>query len=375
MSPVRLGVVGELYELPLRAGYPPPETVRSNGGSPAIRAISLADVRRERMDTLFDEGRIPLGEITELTGFEGEGKGLTSVMIAARLSHEQKHTLFLSGEDSPGATIRPRLEAAGADLRYTSVMPMEAILELPNDGDKLLRLAADVDAAFVVIDPLVSFLGSKVNSWNDHQVRLALAPLRMVAAELRCAMLVIRHLNKGQSEHVRDRSGGSIAFRAFARSALLLGRDPDDPEGEDGPRRVLVHSKCNFGPTRATQVFKIEAKHLPATAEDDASDTARLNLVGISNVRSSQLLQRMGLEERADQNDVDTFVLELLEGGDWVEATVIDERGKEADFSPAQLSKSRTRLKLKDRIEKTKTGQPGEPGKWQWRLKEQAVVA
>ena len=362
-------MMGDLLRLPLES--PSRDAIAMNGGKP-LRAIPLSEVRRERTDTLFNEGRIPLGEVTELNGFEGEGKGLTSVLIAARLSREQKSTLFLSGEDSPQATLRPRLEAAGADLAYTNVLPMDAVLELPDDGRKLLAVAAEVEAALVVIDPLVSFLAARVNSWNDHHVRLALAPLRTVADELRCAVLLIRHLNKGASEHVRDRVSGSIAFRAFVRSALLLGRDPE--EGESGRRRILVHSKCSFAETAPSQIFEIEPIRIEASGEHDAVDTARLRLVGASEVSAGELLQRLGIDERADRRDVDTWNLEALSGGEWVDTTALNERGLEAGFSVDQLKKSRTRLKRKGRLDSTYTGQPGEAGKHQWKLLE-AVAA
>src|SRR5207249_7979524 len=84
----------------------------------------------------------------------------------------------------------------------------------------------------IVVDPLSSYLAGEVNSWKDQSVRLALAPLHTLAEETNTAVLLIAHLNKGQSEHPLQRLGGSIGIAAAARSVLLLGRDPDDPEAE-----------------------------------------------------------------------------------------------------------------------------------------------
>ena len=73
------------------------------------------------------EPYIPRGKLALVDGDPGVGKSLLTINLAARLSRggylpdgkssERPHvTLLLSTEDEAGDTIRPRAEAAGADL-------------------------------------------------------------------------------------------------------------------------------------------------------------------------------------------------------------------------------------------------------------------
>jgi hypothetical protein len=72
-------------------------------------------------------GRIPFGKLTVLDGDPGLGKSTIALNLCARISTASPlpdgtrldypvTTILLSAEDSVGDTIRPRLEAHGADL-------------------------------------------------------------------------------------------------------------------------------------------------------------------------------------------------------------------------------------------------------------------
>lgn len=89
--------------------------------------IRMADIQSERIRWLW-RGRLALGKITLLDGDPGLGKSTATLDIAARVStgaalpgertgRAPAGVVLLSAEDDPGDTIRPRLEAAGADLR------------------------------------------------------------------------------------------------------------------------------------------------------------------------------------------------------------------------------------------------------------------
>ena len=68
-----------------------------------------------------------------------------------------------------------------------------------------------------------------------------------------------------------------------------LDRDPDDEDGEQGSRRVLVHVKSNVGPLERSLIYEV----VPATVEGDIS-TARLEEVGESDLGGNELLARNG---------------------------------------------------------------------------------
>jgi RecA-family ATPase len=82
----------------------------------------------------------------------------------------------------------------------------------------------------VIIDPLVAYLSINVDIHRANQVRHATAKLAQLAEFYNCAILAIRHLAKGSIMKPIYRGLGSIDFTASARSVLLAGCDPDNPQ-------------------------------------------------------------------------------------------------------------------------------------------------
>jgi putative DNA primase/helicase len=238
-----------------------------------------------------------MGSITVLAGDPGLGKSLLSLNLAAALSrgafgpHGAGDILLLTAEDSRTHTVRPRLEAAGADLarvHFGSICRdgLETTLALPYDVGALRELIQSTRTQLLVIDPLMAHLASNVNSWKDQTVRQALAPLHTLADATATAILIVAHLNKGQGTDPLQRLGGSIGIPAAARSVLPLGRDPDDPDGEQGRQRVLAHVKSNVSELSPSLRFKIET----GCADDTRAETARIVQTGISTYTGSDLL-------------------------------------------------------------------------------------
>jgi hypothetical protein len=62
----------------------------------------------------------------------------------------------------------------------------------------------------------MAHLAAQVNSWKDQTIRQALAPVQRLAEEAGAAVVVIAHLNKGQSADPLQRLGGSIGIPAAA---------------------------------------------------------------------------------------------------------------------------------------------------------------
>src|SRR5438445_115529 len=153
--------------------------------------VNVSEVQAEPVEWLWRH-RIPRGEITIIDGDPGVGKSTLGVEIAATISQGrnwcdgapcQRGTVILfSAEDSVARTIRPRLEAAGADLSL--IIANKRQVTLPDDIEyirsKVVRYAPNA----VIIDPFMAFLSSKVNSWKDQDVRSTIRPLQELAAEL-----------------------------------------------------------------------------------------------------------------------------------------------------------------------------------------------
>ena len=212
----------------------------------------LANVAAVAVEWLW-RGRVPLGMLTMLDGDPGLGKSAVAFDLGARLTRgaamplsgdppsAPAGVLLLCAEDSAAHTLRPRMEAAGANLKR--VYDLTKPVTLPGDLPVLESIVKAGKIKLVVIDPVMSFLGSGVDSNSDQSARQALTPLKGLAERTGAAVILIRHLNKKNGNTAAYRGGGSIAFAAAARSALVAGRDPGGQPGG-----VLASVKCNVGP-------------------------------------------------------------------------------------------------------------------------------
>ena len=239
-------VLGKLRELAPAAGY---------AAGCIMSAVSPVEV------SWLWPGRIPLGRLTVLDGDPGLGKSSVTLDVAARVTSGlampdgsrglagPAGVVLLGAEDGLADTVRPRLDAAGADCArvyaLTGARDEDGRLRLPTVGDiDAIREAADaVGASLLIIDPLSAYMGRGVDGHRDTDVRQALADLAALAERIGLAILVVRHLSKSGGANPLYRGGGSIALIAAARSGLLLARDPDDAD-----RLVLASTKGNLAP-------------------------------------------------------------------------------------------------------------------------------
>ncbi len=178
------------------------------------------------------------GKLTILDGDPGLGKSLMAIDLIARLSRggplpdgaplsRPCNSILLSAEDEPGDTIRPRAEAAGADLTRLFLPRFDGrVPRLPDDLPALEELVRDCRADLIVLDPLMAFLPPQVAANLDQCVRQALTPLAALAARNDCSMLLIRHLSKAGRDQAIYRGQGSMGIMAAVRTGLLAARFP-----------------------------------------------------------------------------------------------------------------------------------------------------
>lgn len=337
-------------------------------GAPGRAVLTrLADVEPEAVEWLWP-GRVPLGKITVLEGDPGLGKSTVALALAAGVSRGlplpggglfgPAPVLLLSAEDGLADTVRPRLDAAGADVRrvFSLALVIDDAEMLPTlDGDLPRIDAAIVEsgAQFLVVDPLVAFLGGEVNSYRDQDVRRALAPLAKMAERHRVAVLVVRHLTKGGGAASIYRGGGSIGIVGAARSALLVAKDPDDEA-----RRIVAPVKSNLSKPPASLAYRIE---------EAPNGSSRIvweeGEVGISadQLLAAQVSVTPGeVSDRSDRDDASDFLREFLSDGPKPATEGIGE-GRRHGFTPKQLRRARTTLGVRPRKD-------GMNGPWLWTL-------
>ncbi len=236
-----------------------------------------ADFPAEPVQWLWPN-RIPLGSITLLAGDPGTGKSLFAIDLAARLStgapwpdeagsteqgarstsdsdstlHAPCSTLILSASDQLNDTIRPRLDAAGADP--ARVFVLGNITNLRTDMEKLRQAIDETrDLRLLVIDPINFFVGPG-DAHFQTVVRTVLEPLAALARKKKFAILAITHFRKNDGAAIR-RAAGSMGFVATARAIWTLAPDPHDPT-----RRELIPLKNNLTEPTPGLAFHIMGK-------------------------------------------------------------------------------------------------------------------
>jgi AAA domain len=329
-------------------------------------ARPASKIERKKVEWLIP-GRIPLAAVTLLVGDPGLGKSLYTHTLAAMVSRAGGNALIATAEDSASATVRPRLEAAQADLERVSIVEMTAedgypdALRLPDDVVELELLVEEENARLLVVDPLMAHLPAEVNSWRDQSIRLALAPLRAIAERRHCAVVVVAHLNKSSSSDPIRRAGGSIGLSAAARSALLMAPNPDEPERQ----RVLTHWKSNVSELAPGQLYELEPMLLPALNGYPDVETVRLAYRGECDYDVEALLAERGdPEERGALDEVKAFLRDELADGRKVAVAVVRKRAGAAGIAPRTLERAKSKLGVKSEKE-------GFEGSWAWALPEE----
>lgn len=202
------------------------------------------------------EGRIPAGALTLAAGREGTGKSSFGIWLAARLScgelpgtfyGQPRNVFYAAVEDSWSRTLVPRLIAAGADLTrvfrvdVADVERGETMLSLPMDCSLLEEAIDEHDVAALIVDPLMSTLGSGTDAHRTQDVRQALEPLVRMAERTKALTLGIAHFNKGSSTDASQLISGSGAFKDLARAVLAFARDRETEQ------QVMTQTKNSLG--------------------------------------------------------------------------------------------------------------------------------
>ena len=292
-------------------------------------SIRLADVEPEDVRWLWP-GRVPLGKVTIIDGDPDLGKSTLTLDLAARATTGSPmpdglvsdldgpvDVVLVSIEDGAADTIRPRADAAGADVSRIHLLNDVEIIDdegatktlpwiMPRDLDMLRQAIEEAGAKLVILDPLSGVVDSKVNLHNDQDTRTALRPLASMADEMGFAVVALRHLNKSGGQNAKHRGGGSIAIIGAARSGLLVGLDPDDDTEET---KVIATTKHNLAKPVPSLRYK-----LVAAAENDA--VARVEWLGESPLSAGALLATPETDDqRSDRDDIAEIICELTAGG------------------------------------------------------------
>ena len=178
-----------------------------------LKIISLSEIKTEEVKWLWYP-YIPFGKVTIVQGDPGEGKTTFVLSVIAALTHGETlpecetglppmNVIYQTAEDGLADTIKPRLEAVGADCsRVQTINDSQSMLTLTDQ--RLEEAIHSTDAGLLVLDPLQAYLGSGVDMHRANEIRPIMKKLSAVAERTGCAVVLIGHMNKASGEELSE---------------------------------------------------------------------------------------------------------------------------------------------------------------------------
>ena len=150
---------------------------------------------------------IPYGKITILQGDPGEGKSTMMMQLAALITNGKAmpdgsgdkipgNVIYQAAEDGIEDTIKPRLEAAGADCSRIAFLEQSDEEPILLNDARLAQAIEGIKAKLLVVDPLQAYLGVDSKIQRSNSARSVLENLAKVAERTGCAIVLIGHMNK-----------------------------------------------------------------------------------------------------------------------------------------------------------------------------------
>lgn len=242
----------------------------ANGRAQNELSFDLVDLRTRKVRAVkwIEEPYLARGELHVLQGHGGVGKGAMSMLWAAEASRRKEVALIVTAEDDLDSSVYPRLIAAGADFDYIRVVQVkrgeyEDALTIPDDLAGLEAQIVETSARLLTIDPLLSHISGKSDSYKDAEMKRVLTPLSKLAQRTGCSVLGVHHFKKDVSAGAKLSGQGSGAFYTTARVTLAMAKGDDD-------LHVLEVVKSNIGPEDIGQNFRLQIIEVPAEDGDVA---------------------------------------------------------------------------------------------------------
>jgi hypothetical protein len=267
--------------------------------------------------------------------------------------------ILLQAEDDPGATVRASIEAAGGDLTKIRIYNNKAEplhLDDPDDLAMIRQTAQDIHARLLVVDPFTEFFRRSMK--DEKTIRNALRPLRALAAELRMAVLLVRHITKSGTSALYRGLGG-VAVANSARAALVVGHDPSS---DDPYRHVLALNRCNLPRDRDVSLAYRTVKQ---------GNAVTINWLGESRYSADDLVAAARSPDDHSQLEEACRVLySILATGGPMPATEVCQAARLGLVSAGTLKRAKKMLRVRScrRSFRIGNGEAATVVRWLWQL-------
>lgn len=315
-----------------RAGDVDPATMatfnKKRSGPPGSRQLLLtpaSSITIKPVRWLWQD-RLPAGSLVVPAGREGTGKSQFLIWLAAQITRgtlpgchygEPRAVFYCAAEDSWSHTITPRLVAAGADLTRV----FKVAMRVDEDDDLILSLPADLaeveaglleqKAVGLLLDPLMSYLHTSLDTHKNRDMRVVLDPLAKIADRVGVLVAGLAHFNKGTGSDGSLAISGASAFKDVPRSVLVFAKDSESGD------RVMSETKNNLGRDDLPSLsYTIEPVDVPLD-DGEFAHVSKLVWTGESDRSVSDLMRdaNSSPEERSALDDAQQWLAQFLAHG------------------------------------------------------------
>lgn len=295
--------------------------------------ICFSEVEAQEVEWLWAQ-YIPKGKITIIQGDPGSGKTYLTAYIASVVSNGKKfpyteqdilpgNVILQNGEDDINDTLKPRLNKVMANCNNVYIIDetSEKTFKL-QDIDTLRDILEKIKPALVIIDPIQQYIGD-IDMNGANKVRNVLAPIKKIAEEFNCAILIVMHMNKGNSKAL-FRTLGSIDMVGIARSMLTIGINPQNPN-----EKIISQTKSSNGSIATSIAF---------TINDDG-----IEWLGVREALTSDDI--INVEYTKPRVEAREFLTNELSNGSKL-STEIEEAAKTKGISSATLNRVKKAMRI-----------------------------
>ena len=303
--------------------------------------IPFSEIPEERLEFLWYP-YICLGTLGLLDGDPGDGKSQFTGWLVSEVSQGRvlpngseippANCFLFNFEDLPGAVIKKRLEANGADLSRVFIQSRQFQLTAEMvewmDGE-----IAEKRPSLVILDPIQAFM-SGVDGNSNIDVREFMSRLGEIAMNRKCAIICVRHFGKGAQDKAMKKGLGSTDFVGISRNQFGLARRKDDVRGF-----IVFHMKTNF--ERGESMF-----FTMGDADGRKGEQPKIGFDKFSDITADDFFSSEASMRGPDQDEREVakdYLVEALAGGPKA-ATVLKSKGEARAISASTLDRARKEL-------------------------------